>query len=106
MGKTIKLQSGGFMFDHSTDVLKVTGILATIPANTDFQFKLVVSIETSYIGYLMANATRWDETTPEFGCYILMPPNSSAGNFNQQLSAYAQKQFSLPKARTVILFSR
>jgi len=90
MGKTIKLQSGGFMFDHSTDVLKVTGILATIPDNTDFQFKLVVSIETSYIGYLMAKATRWDETTADFGCYILMSPNIAANNFNQQLSAYAK----------------
>jgi putative ABC transport system permease protein len=91
MGKTIKLQSGGFMFDHSTDVLKVSGILATIPANTDFQFKLVVSIETSYIGYLMANSTRWDETTPDFGCFISMSSNTSVANFNQQLSTYAKK---------------
>jgi len=90
MGKTIKLQSGGFMFDHSTDVLKVTGILATIPANTDFQFKLVVSVETSYIGYLVAHTTRLDETTPDFCCYILMQPGIAADNFNQQLNAYAK----------------
>ena len=91
MGKTIKLQSGGFMFDHSTDVLKVSGILATIPANTDFQLKLVVSIQTSYIGTLIKQSTDWNETTPDFGCYILMSPNTAATNFNQQLSAYAKK---------------
>ena len=91
MGKTIKLQSGGFMFDHGTDVLKVSGILATIPANTDFQLKLVVSIGTSYIGTIMTEATNWGETTPDFSCYILMPPGASAGNLNQQLSAYAKK---------------
>ena len=91
MGKTIKLQSGGFMFDHGTDVLKVTGILATIPANTDFQLKLVVSVGTSYIGTLMLNSSRWNETTPDFGCYILLPPNTSTGNLNQQLNVYAKR---------------
>ncbi len=91
MGNTLKLQSGGFMFDHSTEVLKVTGILATIPANTDFQVKLVVSMRTSYLGTLMKESTTWNEAAPDFGCYILLSPNTSAGNFNQQLSAYAKK---------------
>jgi len=91
MGQTLKLQSGGFMFDHSTEVLKVTGILATIPANTDFQMKLVVSMGTSYLGTLMKESTKWNETAPDFGCYILMLPNTSADNFNQQLAAYAKK---------------
>jgi putative ABC transport system permease protein len=91
MGKTLKLQSGGFMFDHSTDVLKVSGILATIPANTDFQMKLVVSINTSYIGYMMANNASWDETTPDFGCYLMLPQNTNEAGINQQLSAFAKK---------------
>ena len=43
IGKTIKLQIGGYMFEHGTDVLKVSGILATIPPNTDFQLKIVVA---------------------------------------------------------------
>ncbi len=91
MGKTLKLQSGGFMFDHSTDVLKVSGILAAIPANTDFQMKLVVSINTSYIGYMMANNASWDETTPDFGCYLMLPQNTNEAGINQQLSAFAKK---------------
>src|SRR5450432_2219084 len=43
IGKTIKIEVGGYIFEHGTEILKVSGILATIPANTDFQLKLVVA---------------------------------------------------------------
>ncbi|MES2061613.1 MAG: ABC transporter permease [Bacteroidota bacterium] len=92
MGKTIKLQAGGYIFEHGTEVLKVSGILATIPANTDFQLKLVVAYGTGFTGSIIAKSTDWeDRTTSDFGCYILLPPNTSADNFNQQLRAYSQK---------------
>jgi ABC-type antimicrobial peptide transport system permease subunit len=74
-------------------VLKVSGILATIPANTDFQLKLVVAFGTDFTGdklYGFQNPD-WNQSGPDFGCYVLLPPAISAGNFNQQLSAYAQK---------------
>ena len=91
-GKTIKLEAGGSLFSHSTDVLKVSGILATIPANTDFQLKLVVAYGTGFTGSLMAKSTDWeDRTNSGFGCYILMPPNISVDNFNQQLRAYSKQ---------------
>src|SRR3954471_19450054 len=53
MGKTIKLKS------YSTDVLKVSGILASIPANTDFQLKLVVAYGTGFTGSYLANSIDW-----------------------------------------------
>ncbi|HTF31683.1 MAG TPA: ABC transporter permease [Flavitalea sp.] len=91
MGKTINLEAGGHIFEHGTDKLKVSGILATIPANTDFQLKLVVSYGTGITGFL-ATSTDWnDRTNSNFGCYILMPPNSTVNNFNQQLKAFSQK---------------
>jgi putative ABC transport system permease protein len=91
-GKTIKLEVGGYIFEHGTDILKVSGILATIPANTDFQLKLVVAYGTGSTGSIMATNTDWeDRTNSGFGCYILMPPNISVDNFNQQLSAYSRK---------------
>ena len=91
IGKTIKLQAGGYIFGHSIDVLKVAGILATIPANTDFQLKLVVSFGTGDAAY-MAKITDWgDRTNADFGCYILLPPNTSVVNFNQQLRAFSRK---------------
>lgn len=91
MGKTISLKSGGFMFDHGTEVLKVTGVLDDIPQNTDFHIKLAVSLGTSYIATIMKQSTNWKETTPGFGCYVLLSPNTSVDNFKQQLSAFSNK---------------
>ena len=91
IGKTIALKVGGYMFEHGTIILKVSGILAPIPANTDFQLKLVVAFGTSFTGSIMASSTNWSETTPEFGCYILLPPNIYVDNFNQQLREYSKK---------------
>jgi ABC-type antimicrobial peptide transport system permease subunit len=92
IGKTIKLEVGGYIFEHGTHILKVSGILATIPANTDFQLKLVVAYGTGATGSIMAKNTDWeDRTNSGFGCYIMLPPNISADNFNQQLRAYSAK---------------
>jgi len=91
IGKTIKLRAGGYIFEHGTDVLKVSGVLATIPANTDFQLKLVVAFGTGFTGNYLEKSTDWDLTTADFGCYILLPPNTSVANFNQQLRAYSRK---------------
>ncbi len=92
MGKTIKIEVGGYIFEHGTEVLKVSGILATIPANTDFQLKLVVAYGTGFTGSLMAKSTDWDDRTNSgFGCYVLLPPNTSVYNVNQQLRAYSKK---------------
>jgi putative ABC transport system permease protein len=90
IGKTLKLEVGGYLFEHGTEVLKVSGILATIPANTDFQLKIVVAYGSGSTGSLMAKSTDWeDRTNAGFGCYIMLPPNTSVDNFNQQLRAYS-----------------
>src|SRR6185503_3837237 len=91
IGKTINLEAGGYIFEHGTEILKVTGILATIPVNTDFQLKLVVAYGTGFTGSLMAKSTNWDGTASDFGCYILLPPDISVDNFNEQLRAYSKK---------------
>lgn len=91
MGRTIKLQMGGYMFEHGVDVLKVSGILATIPPNTDFQLKVVVSYGTGFTGDYLSKSHDWDGNVSGFGCYILLPPNVSADNFNQQLIAYSHE---------------
>ncbi len=91
MGKTIKLEMGGYMFEHGVDVLKVSGILATIPPNTDFQLKVVVSYGTGFTGRFLSKSTDWDGNVAGFGCYILLLPNTSVDNFNQQLAAYSHK---------------
>jgi ABC-type antimicrobial peptide transport system permease subunit/AraC-like DNA-binding protein len=91
IGKSIKLQAGGNIFSHGTDVLKVSGILATIPSNTDFQLKLVVSIGTASTADMIKSTDWEDRTGSDYGCYVLLPPNISVDNFNQQLRAYSRK---------------
>ncbi len=96
-GKSIKLTGsyrlGAGLFQSPPIVLKVSGVLATIPANTDFQLKLVVAYGTDFTGDKIYGFQQpnWNETIPDFGCYVLLPTGMSADNFNQQLSAYAKK---------------
>lgn len=96
MDKTIKLTGsyriGAALFQFPPIALKVSGILATIPANTDFQLKLVVSFGTDFTGdpvYGLQNPD-WNQSGPDFGCYVLLPKNSSFGDINQQLQAFSR----------------
>jgi putative ABC transport system permease protein len=97
MGKIIKIRGyysmGAALFQFPATGLKVSGILASIPANTDFQLKLVVAYGTDFTGDAKYGFQQpgWDQSAPDFGCYVLLPPNLSTANFNQQLSAYARK---------------
>ncbi|MEO6550892.1 MAG: ABC transporter permease [Ferruginibacter sp.] len=97
VGKTIKLtgfyRMGAGLFQFPPIALKVSGILATIPANTDFQLKLVVAYGTDFTGDKVYGFQQpdWNQSGPDFGSYILLPPNISVDNFSQQLSAFAQK---------------
>ncbi|HET6723286.1 MAG TPA: ABC transporter permease, partial [Chitinophagaceae bacterium] len=92
IGKIVTLEVGGYLFEHGKEILKVSGILADMPANTDFQLKVVVAYGTGFTGSLMATSTDWeDRTNAGFGCYIMLPPNTSVDNFNQQLNAYSVK---------------
>ncbi|HMK17722.1 MAG TPA: ABC transporter permease [Chitinophagaceae bacterium] len=97
IGKTIKIRGyysmGAGLFQFPATPLKVSGILATIPANTDFQLKLVVAYGTDFTGdkEYGFQQPEWNQSAPDFGCYVLLPPNISANNFNQQLSAYTRK---------------
>src|SRR6185436_4474729 len=97
IGKTIKIRGyysmGAGLFQFPATPLKVSGILATIPANTDFQLKLVVAYGTYFTGdkEYGFEQPQWNQSAPDFGCYVLLPPNSSVDKFNQQLSAYTRK---------------
>jgi predicted permease len=97
MGKTIKIAGyysmGAGLFQFPATALKVSGILATIPANTDFQIKLAVAYGTDFTGDIKYGFQQpgWNLSAPDFGCYVLLPKNISVDNFNQQLNAYARK---------------
>ncbi|RYY20221.1 MAG: ABC transporter permease [Chitinophagaceae bacterium] len=91
IGRTIDLEVGGHIFEHGTDRLRVSGILASIPPNTDFQLKVVVAFGTGITGYLSQSADWDDKTNSDFGCYVLLPGSASVDQFNQQLRAYSRK---------------
>lgn len=97
MGKTIRITGyysmGAALFQFPANALKVSGILATIPANTDFQLKLVIAWGTDFTGDAQYGFQQpgWDGSAPDFGCYVLLAPNISVASFNQQLSGYARK---------------
>ena len=81
-GKTLKL--------NNSDVLKVSGILASIPANTDFQFKVVIAFGSAFTGRFV-HSTDWDGTYSDFSCYVLLPRNESLAGLNNQLKNLAKK---------------
>jgi putative ABC transport system permease protein len=97
IGKTIKLTGyysiGSGLFQFPAITLKVSGVLNTIPANTDFQLKLVIAYGTDFTGDKQYGFQQpdWNGTCADFGCYVLLPPNISVDNFNQQLRAYSRK---------------
>ena len=111
MGKTIKIAGyysmGAALFQFPAVGLKVSGILATIPANTDFQLKLVVAWGTDFTGDVQYGFQQldWNLSAPDFCCYVMLPKNISASNFNQQLSAYAQKVQTADKKDNYVLQS-
>jgi predicted permease len=78
IGKTIKIYSY---------LLKVTGVLAPIPANTDFQLKIV----TPYSLTGFQKSTDWGSSSGNHDLYILLPPGSSVKAYNARLRAFAKK---------------
>src|SRR6266513_648986 len=82
IGKTIKW--------NNREILKVNGILADVPKNTDLQLKVVISMGTGYTADF-TKSTNWDGTGSSYGCYVLLPANVSAASFNTQLRAFAKK---------------
>jgi putative ABC transport system permease protein len=97
MGKTIKITGyysiGAGLFQFPAMALKVSGILATIPPNTDFQLKFVVAYGTDFTGDKNYGFQQpdWNATARDFGCYVLLPPGISVDNFNEQLATYTSK---------------
>lgn len=97
IGKTIKIKGyysiGAGLFQFPATSLKVSGILAPIPANTDFQLRLVIAYGSDFTGDAQYGFKQpgWNLTAPDFGCYVLLPPNVSIDNFNKQLSGFARK---------------
>ena len=87
VGKTIKITGyysmGAALFQFPAESLKVSGVLASIPANTDFQLKLVVAWGTNFTGDAQYGFQQpgWNLSAPDFSCYVLLPSGVSASTW-------------------------
>lgn len=70
--------------------VKVTGILADVPPNTDFPLKVVVSYET-FKKIAPKNLTDWVTTSSNAECYVVLPDNESPAAFNAALTGFVKK---------------
>ncbi len=68
-------------------VVKVTGILANPPPNTDFQFKFILPYK------LLGNSksSDWASSSNDHDCYILLPPGITEASFSPRLRAMFEK---------------
>ncbi len=82
IGKTIKR--------NNKQLLKITGILADAPLNTDFQLKILASYATMKDQF-QSNADDWQSVASNHGCYFLMPEGMTASAMNSQLLAFTKK---------------
>lgn len=82
MGKTIR-------WDNK-EVLKVTGILAPIPQNSDFQFSVVFSLGTGRTTEML-KSTDYNSTGSYYGCYVLAPAGMNEAQLTGKLQALMKK---------------
>ena len=88
LGRVIRL-------DNNVD-LTVTGILGSMPLNTDFQFSVIVSYATligQTVGPNGRNLTSWSNTSSDVNTYVLLPPGGDAARFESELPAFLARHF-------------
>ena len=86
IGKTFKRK--GNVFNDENNLYKITGVLAPVPKNTDFQIKMVASY-ASLKNFI--TSTDWVSVASNHGCYILLPEGTSPSAMSNQLAAFEKK---------------
>lgn len=67
--------------------LKVGGILDDIPAQTDFQFKVILPVQL----LKHTKSDDWSSLSGYQQCYVMLPPSMNSGVFEQQLVGFSKK---------------
>ena len=78
------------VFDNK-HTFKITGILQNMPVNTDFPLKVVASYSTLKNMPVARNLNDWVSTYSQAYCFVELPANLSAANFNSMLVAFNKK---------------
>jgi len=90
LGKTIKL--------NGVDLLKVTGVLADFPANTDLPFKILISY-ISLESQPNNDLTSWTNVSSSFAHFVLLPPGADPQQLEKKLPAFEKKYLGVDEAR-------
>jgi len=83
IGKTIKYEN--------KNLLKITGILKNMPANTDMDLKVVISNETIKNTNIKGNLKDWVSIYSSHYCFVVLPSNMPIVLFNNDLAAFVKK---------------
>jgi putative ABC transport system permease protein len=83
VGKTVK-------YDNR-HIIRITGILEDVPANSDFPFLLVGSYASLKDMNVSDNLTDWVSTYSQSYCFIQLPANKTAASFNASLKEFVKK---------------
>jgi putative ABC transport system permease protein len=79
VGRTIRI--------GSKSLLKVTGVLADIPDNTDFQLCMVIP----YAFAQFSKSTDWETIDSNHECYVLLKKGATASRFSQPLLGFSRE---------------
>jgi ABC-type antimicrobial peptide transport system permease subunit len=83
IGKTIKYEN--------KILLKITGILKNMPANTDMDLKVVISNETIKNTNIKGNLKDWVSIYSNHYCFVVLPSNIPVKLFNNDLAAFVKR---------------
>lgn len=83
IGKSIK-------YDNSR-TFKITGVLQDVPANTDFPLRVIASYSTLKNTGVGRNLNDWVSTYSSANCFVQLPEDLSANDFNSLLSGFNKK---------------
>lgn len=95
IGKSIKYEN--------KNNLKVTGVLKSMPVNTDLGLGIAVSYATLKNTGLKRNLTDWGTIFSDNYCFIVMPDNMQAAQFNNYLISFSRKHKPAEYANDVMM---
>ena len=78
--------------------LKVAGVIADYPVNSDLPLRVLVSFSTLrlYPQYVRSGLDNWGARTTDFQGFVALPPQVTAEGVNAQLKVFAGKYFNTP----------
>jgi len=85
IGKTFKRNN------RDAEIYKVTGILKSMPANTDFPLGVICSYASLKNTNVGNNLTDWVSTWGNAYTFVVLPDNYPVAKFNSQLIEFAKK---------------